>query len=225
MKKFENILNYTFKDKTLLREAVTHRSFTTEHNLDYDNQRFEFLGDAVIEIILTDYLFKKFNKEGEGFLTQLRATLVQEEALATLARAISLGDFLLLGKGEILSGGDNRDSILSDAFEALLGSIYLDSNLDTTKDFLIDLINKTYLNLRGMLKSSNPKGELQEYSQKQFNVTPEYKVVNVTGPEHNHQFTIKASVRDIAHGVGTATRKKTAESLAAKNILETLRKL
>jgi ribonuclease-3 len=138
-------INYDFKDKALLREALTHRTYAVENSLDYDNQRLEFLGDAVLEIVLSEHLFKLYPEAKEGELTKMRSAMVNQNSLATLARNIKLGAFMITGKGEKENGGSERASTLSDLFEALIGAFYLDADLETVKGFVLELIKKEEL--------------------------------------------------------------------------------
>ena len=162
LSELEKMINYEFSNKFILEKALSHRSYSVEKNLNFDNQRLEFLGDAVIEIILTEYLFVRYQHEDEGRLTKMRSVFAQQEALATLARKINLGDYLMMGKGEIESGGKGRDSTLADTFEALMGAIYLDGGLQVSNNFLIPLIEDEYSEPDELVMELNPKGLLQE---------------------------------------------------------------
>ena len=135
LEQLEKTINHSFINRDVLKEALMHRSYAIENNINYDNQRLEFLGDAVAQIIVTDYLYKKYSHKQEGDLTALRSALVKRESFATLARHITLDDFILLGKGETESGGNKKDSVLCDAFEALLGALYIDSGIEICTSF------------------------------------------------------------------------------------------
>jgi len=211
-------INYDFKNKALLREALTHRTYAVENSLSYDNQRLEFLGDAVLEIILSEYLFQLYPEAQEGELTKMRSAMVNQNSLATLARNIELGAFMITGKGEKESGGSDRASTLSDLFEALIGAIYLDANLKTVKEFILELVKKEFPEPQELLLDLNPKGILQEYSQKKWNEPPVYNILSVNGPDHAPVFTVEVTV-DQTSTSGTASSRKQAEIEAAKNAI------
>ncbi len=211
-------INYNFKNKALLREALTHRTYAVENSLCYDNQRLEFLGDAVLEIILSDYLFQLYPVAKEGELTKMRSAMVNQNSLATLARSIDLGGFMITGKGEKESGGHERDSTLSDLFEALIGAFYLDAGLDIVKKLIVELVKKEFPDPQNLLLDLNPKGILQEYSQKKWNEPPIYKILSVSGPDHAPVFTVELTVAQIS-ATGIASSRKQAEIEAAKNAI------
>lgn len=218
IEKLKIILNYHFNDRSLLKQALTHRSFAVENGLPYDNQRLEFLGDAVLEIILTEYLFKLYPSEDEGNMTKMRSAMVREETLAEFARKVNLNNFIFMGKGEMENNGNNRNSTLADLFEALLGAWYLDGGLESLKPFVLSLINKFFPNPAELLHSLNPKGLLQEYCQRVWGGTPAYTVLEVSGPEHN--LTYKVEVRiDKYTETGVASSRKHAETAAAEKLL------
>lgn len=207
----------------LLREAFTHRTFAVEHNLPYDNQRLEFLGDAVLENILSEHIFLLYPDLPEGDLTKLRSALVCESALARLARKIGLGKNLRIGHGETESGGAFRDSTLADLFEAVLGAIFLGCGFDVCKELLTELYIETFPDPRQMLVEINPKGKLQELSQHYWNRTPEYRVFSHTGPQHDPIYVVEVCMlRWVAQGTGK--NRKTAECDAAKNLYKYLNK-
>ncbi len=222
--KFKYTLGYDFKDKDLLKEALTHRSYAVERNLTYDNQRLEFLGDAVIEIILTEYLFNRYKDNPEGQLTKMRSALVKQGTLADLARDLNFGDFLRMGKGELEVEGNNRNSSLCDLFEAVIGAYYLDAGLEPVKNFILPLIEKKYPNPSELLVTLNPKGALQEFTQKKFSTAPVYELLETSGPDHQPSYTIAVYVNSKQLATGTAHKRKTAESLAAEKAMEQLTK-
>lgn len=200
-----------------LDEALTHRSYAVENNLAYDNQRLEFLGDAVLEIILTEYLFNLYPDAPEGEMTKMRSALVREAALARLARKLRLGDYLRTGRGERDAGGADRDSTLADLFEAVLGAFYLDAGFDVVRDFILRLAGEEFPDPRSQLTTLNPKGLLQEYSQRRWGTTPEYQVLHTSGPEHLPIYDVEVHL----HGyiaTGRAASRKHAESEAAKSL-------
>jgi len=211
-------INYNFADKALLREALTHRTYAVENSLPYDNQRLEFLGDAVLEIILSEYLFKLYPDAQEGELTKMRSAMVNQYSLAILARNIDLGAFMITGKGEKENGGCDRDSTLSDLFEALIGAFYLDADLETVKNFILEIVKKEFPDPRKLLLDLNPKGILQEYSQKKWNEPPIYEILSVSGPDHAPVFSVEVIIDEI-RAPGTASSRKQAEIEAAKNAI------
>lgn len=221
IEKLKYRINYEFKNRDLLREALTHRSYAGEHNLQYDNQRLEFLGDAVTELVLSDWLFNEYPSVREGGMTKIRASLVCQSTLANIARHLGLGEFILLGNGEIESGGADRDSTLCDLIEALIGAIYQESGYEKVHKWLIDIYKEVFPNPRQCLTNENPKGMLQEYTQRLWNQTPNYSVVSVEGPEHSPNFSVSVSVNNY-EAQGSAVSRKTAEIQAARNLLAIL---
>jgi ribonuclease III len=218
--KLESIINYKFKDRSLLKQAMTHRSYAAERKIATDNQRLEFLGDAVIEIIVTEYLFKLYTNKQEGELTALRSALVQKNTLAKIASTIHLQDFIFLGKGETESGGASRESTLCDAFEAIIGAVYLDSNFSTVRTFLLSILTNVFPQPNNLLAELNPKGLLQEITQKKWCLKPEYKIKEVTGPQHDIVYIVDVYVNKEFYGTGKGKNRKSAESAAAKAALE-----
>ena len=200
-----------------LNEALTHRSYAVENALPYDNQRLEFLGDAVLEIVLTEYLFRLYPECDEGAMTKMRSALVREGALAALARKLELGEYLLVGRGEQEAGGAGRDSTLADLFEAVLGALYLDGGFDCVKRFILSMFREEYPDPRSLLSSINPKGLLQEYSQRRWGKPPTYTVLRTTGPEHLPVYEVEVSLHGYV-AFGRAASRKQAESAAAQNL-------
>ncbi len=219
--KFEEI-GYDFKRKELLLEALTHRSLSVEKGFAYDNQRLEFLGDAVIQIIITEYLFARYPSHDEGQLTKMRSALNQQSTLANFAKNISLGNFIKLGKGESKAKGHDRNSTLCDAFEALTGAIYLDGGMESARNFIVPLIDDLYPSPESLLQIANPKGYLQELTQKNWGCKPEYKIDEVNGPEHQKTFKVSVTINSELAGSGTASSRKAAEGIAAENALKFL---
>lgn len=211
-------LGYQFQNKALLQEAITHSSYANERHCAY-NERLEFLGDSVLSIIISRYLFEQLPGEKEGVLSKLRSALVCEGSLAKLADRIGLGEALLLGRGEELGGGRKRPSILSDAFEAVLAAMYLDSDLKTVETWLLSLM-KPELDaaLRGDLYQDY-KTRLQEAVQ-QNGDTVSYRTVSETGPDHHKDFMVEVLVNDVVVGKGNGFTRKEAEQNAAKRALE-----
>lgn len=219
----EKKLGLEFKNKNLLLQALCHRSYLNEHpewKLG-DNERLEFLGDAVIEILVTEYLFSKFPEEGEGFLTSLRSAVVNSQNLSSLAEKLELQKYLLLSKGEEKNRlQKSKQSILADAFEALVGAIYLDQGKEKAKKFLEKILFPT---IEEILKNKNykdPKTLFQEKAQAMLNLTPTYQILKEWGPDHNKTFEAGVFLKGklIAKGIGSS--KQEAETNAAKKALQ-----
>lgn len=220
--KLQRLLSITMVNERLYREALTHKSFAAEHNVPYDNQRLELLGDAVVQIIMTRYLFDRYPGLHEGDLTKIRSALVNQDSLAAFARMIDLGAELMLGKGEIELGGGERDSTVSDAFESLMGAVYLDLGLEAASVIFLRLLERHCPEPSDMLCSLNPKGALQEYTQRKGLGVPRYEVVSVSGPDHSPQFEISVSIHEKEICRAVASSRRLAERDAAKNALEIL---
>jgi ribonuclease III len=217
----EERLGYTFRDAGLLKQALTHPSVGHEkQRYHIDNQRLEFLGDAVLQLVITEYLYAKFPKEAEGPLTKLRARLVSRDALKAQAIALELGRHLIMGRGEEASGGRTRTSSLADAFEALVGAIYLDSDFARTREFILREMKTA---LAGVLEEPvdvNPKGQLQEILQGISTRGPVYDLKSATGPEHAKTFVVEARWEGQVLGRGMGQSKQAAEIAAAEDALE-----
>ena len=207
-----------------LAEAFTHRSYAVEHDLAYDNQRLEFLGDAVLEIIQTEYLFKRCPGATEGQLTKLRSALACEEALAEWSRQLELGTLLKVGRGEEDNGGAARRSTLADLFEAVLGAVYLDLGMAAARSFVLPLLESTLGDPDDLLLELNPKGQLQELTQRIFGGTPQYLVLGVSGPQHKPTFKVEARAGGRVT-VGDGASRKQAESRAAAQLYRYLSEL
>jgi len=208
----------------LIIEALTHKSYSTEKNLPYDNQRFEFLGDAVMQIILTEYLFTRYPSEQEGKLTKMRSALARQSAFAKLAMALNLEEYVRMGKGEEASGGGQRVSTLCDTFEALIGAIYMAGGLSPVVGIVMPLLEKEFANPAALLDDLNPKGMLQEYTQKYCkSERPEYIIVQKNGPDHNCEYEIEVAVKGKVIGTGFGKSRKSAEMAAASNALKALK--
>ena len=219
----QNNLNYKFNNEELLSLAMTHSSYANEHKMGVveNNERLEFLGDAILNLVVSQYLYKKYPNHPEGELTKIRAKVVCESSLAYAAKKIEIGKFLLLGKGEEATGGRVRESILADAAEAIVGAIYMDSDFETTnfillRNFESDIVHAV---AKGDL-FIDYKTELQEIVQKKKGKsTMEYVVVKEEGPDHNKRFYIDVIVNDESIGRGRGKNKKDAEQMAAKEAL------
>jgi ribonuclease-3 len=224
--KAEQALNLTFSDKALLQRALTHRSYINE-NPNYpleDNERLEFLGDAILDFITGEYLYHHFPEMPEGYLTNLRSALVRTETLAKFAQELNLGEFLYLGKGEEDGGGRRRKAILCDAFEAVVGALYLEQGIDSTRQFVQQLIEPALEDILNADSQKDAKSRLQEVSQSQFQVTPTYRTIKEEGPDHAKEFTVEALIGDKTYGKGCGFSKQSAAQAAALKALENLQK-
>ena len=218
---FEKIIEYKFKDNSLLRLALTHSSFANEHKLGKNeyNERLEFLGDAALDLIVSRHIYKKFPELPEGELSKLRASVVCEGSLAKKAREISLGDFLLLGKGEEITGGRSRESVLADAFEAVIGAIYLDGGMECAEKYVERLMTDVVENLKRDYRFMDCKTRLQEIIQKISKEPISYAIVNEEGPDHNKTFEVEVHLNSNVIGRGSGSSKKNAEQEAAREAL------
>ena len=215
MNELEQKLGYTFRDKSLLEEALTHSSCRAGGK---NNERLEFLGDSVLSIIIAEYLFTRYPDLPEGELTRLRASLVCEQALFRFAGQIELGKYLLLGKGEELTGGRERPSMVADAFEAVLAAIYLDGGMDPARAHVLRFI-PAHLEPNGLRVLGDYKTALQELVQQNKEETVEYEVVGDYGPDHNKTFCVEVKLNSNVIGHGEGKSKKQAEQNAAKEAL------
>lgn len=221
----ENKLNYRFKNLELLKEALTHPSFYNKDEKDklINNQRLEFLGDSILELIVSEYLFHKLSSFSEGELTKIKSIIVSKPTIAKWANHLSLGKYIVLGKGEDLTGGRNKLSILSDCFEALLGAIYLDSGLKKAKKFTLSFIKDEIDLIIQHNYIEDYKTLLQEISQKKMKCLPEYNLIKEKGPDHKKIFCIEVKLKEIYYGTGFGDSKKEAEQNAAYNALKRLK--
>ena len=221
MIELENKIGYHFNNKDLLKEALTHSSYANEHKaqkIKY-NERLEFLGDAVLSIVVSDYIFKNCPELPEGELTKLRASLVCEKSLFKFAKMINLGSFLVLSKGERNNGGSNRPSILSDAFEALIAAIYIDGGMECAAKHILNFVVPEIKNSK-QKKIKDYKTTLQEIIQKNPGEQLEYVLVNESGPDHNKHFVVEVHLNSNVIGKGGGRSKKEAEQQAAREALE-----
>lgn len=220
MKSLENRIGYKFRNSLLLAEALTHPSLAYEtQRPHFDNQRLEYLGDAVLQLVLTEHLYHQFPQFTEGNLTKLRSRLVSRPALQAYANRFDLGDYLLMGKGEEASGGRNRPSTLADAFESLVGAIYLDGGLEAAKAFIMRQCREALLEIHDAPDEINPKGQLQEILQAISPISPTYRIISEEGPDHCKQFRSKVFWEALELGDGSGNSKKEAEINAASNAL------
>ena len=220
LKDFQEKIQYLFKDQGLLETALTHSSFANEHHLEkhQNNERLEFLGDAVLELVSSDVLFRRYPEKLEGELSKTRASLVCEPALAYCARKMNLGEYLRLGKGEDMTGGRDRDSILSDALEAVIGSIFLDGDILPARKFIMDFVLNDIENTRLFYDC---KTILQENVQSWSKDVLKYELVDVSGPEHNRTFVMQIQLGDRILGQGSGRTKQAAgQNAAYQSLLE-----
>ncbi len=221
MTPLEDRIGYKFRNSLLLAEALTHPSVGHEaQNCHLDYQRLEFLGDAVLQLVITEYLFSNFKVEAEGQLTKLRSRLVSRDALRIHAAGLDLGRYILLGRGEEASGGRERTSTLADAFEALIGALYLDGGLEVAKTFILTETRADLEKLAEEPVDINPKGDLQELLQSFSLHSPVYVLISQSGPEHEKTFVSQVVWENVILGQGTGRSKKQAETAAAFEALQ-----
>jgi ribonuclease-3 len=219
LERLQRQLNYTFQDESLLINALTHRSAGSRNN-----ERLEFLGDSILGFEVADQLFQIDEKATEGQLSRMRAYLVKRETLAEIAREYNLGDLLFLGTGELKSGGQNRDSILADAIEAIIAAVYLDGGMELARGLVRHFLGDRLANPSTSLKQKDPKTQLQEYLQSQGLALPSYEVDDISGDQHKQTFYVICQIEsqaDIAKGQGISRRK--AEQAAAQAMLDMLK--
>ena len=218
LKELQEKIGYQFKDETLLKQALTHSSFANEQKINKlgNYERLEFLGDAVLELVSSEFLFNENKDMPEGQLTRLRASMVCEPALAYCARDISLGAYILLGKGEESTGGRKRDSIISDVMEAVIGAIFLDGGIDNAKKYIYRFVLS---DLEDKILFMDSKTLLQEEIQKNNTAQLRYELVGETGPDHDKEFSVEAYLDEKLIGTGVGRTKKAAEQQAAYEAL------
>ena len=224
--KIQTTLGLQFNDQSLLLRALTHRSYLNEHPdlaLE-DNQRLEFLGDAVLDFVAAAWLYHHFPEFQEGRLTSLRSALVRTPTLAKFARQIKLGAHLRLGKGEEESGGHKREANLCDAFEALVGALYLDGGLSVAEGLIYPMLSDETEHILAAELDRDPKSCFQEWSQPEMGLTPRYRTIKATGPDHARTFTVTVCVGEEVFGKGQGRSKQTAAQAAAKAALERARR-
>ena len=217
MQKLQEKLNYTFRDQELVLTALTHSSYANEHHCQ-SNERLEFLGDSVLGMVVADWLYLHYPDLSEGRMTRLRSELVCEHSLWNAARTLGFGESLRLGKGEDLSGGRERHSILADCMEAVIAALYLDGGFETARDFILEHIVDG-LTSQPLEHASDYKTELQELVQRKPGRTLQYSLLEESGPDHCKQFTFQALLDGAPIGSGTGRTKKEAEQKAAKSAL------
>ncbi len=213
-------LGYQFKDEKLITEALTHRSYTK----DFNNERLEYLGDAVLDLIVGEYLYHLFPNAEEGMLSKLRAALVNEESFDKLAKKLNLGKYLFLSPAEENNRGREKPSILSSAFEALIGAIYLEAGFDKAKEIALRLIKEVFPTITPEELLKDYKTNLQEITQAHFGVVPEYRLISATGPDHRKEFEIGVFINDKEYARAKGRSKKAAQQEGARLTIERLKK-
>lgn len=208
-----------FKDEKLMQLALMHPSYSQEKHASYSNQRLEFLGDSVLNFVIAEYLYTNYTDKAEGELTKIRAKVVCEKALVNVARNINLGDYLLLGKGEEMSGGRKRKSILADTLEAVIGAIYLDQGFDVAKAYIIKHLDNSVKEAASG-NYSDYKSRLQEYVQGKYGQNVCYKIIDESGPAHAKSFVAGVYYENQLLTTGTGKSKKEAEQNAARKVLD-----
>jgi ribonuclease-3 len=223
-KEVEEKLGITFKDPKLLKTALTHRSYLNEHRGMHleNNERLEFLGDAVLELIISSELFKKYPKKPEGELTAIRSALVRTESLAQESRLLGIGEHVLMSKGEEVSGGKDKDFILANLYEAVLGAIYLDQGIEVCREFVKRTVLKKLNRVIDQELFIDPKTRVQELIQAKYKVTPTYTLIKQRGPDHDRTFTVGLKVGKKLMTKGTGISKQKAEEDAARKCIEKL---
>lgn len=224
LEELETALGVTFKDKSLLTRALTHRSYLNENpDMPYlDNERLEFLGDAILGFIAAEYLYRHYPEMSEGELTSLRAALVKGETLARFAMDVGLPQHLLMSRGEQAAHGRERTPLLAGAFEALIGALYLDQGLAAAREFVLRLLPPEAERVYALRLDRDAKSMLQELSQSKLQFTPHYRLVETRGPDHAKDFTVAVIINGQEYGRGTGRSKQLAEQEAARVALENL---
>lgn len=215
------MIDFKFKDTSLLKQALTHRSYKAEHPQEPlpDNERLEFLGDAVLNFVSAQMLYRRFPKMSEGDLTRLRAALVRAESLAALASELKLGENIRISRGEDRKGGRQRATLLCDAFEAIIGAIYLDQGIEAASAFALPRLERQLENVLAQSSDKDARSLFQNWVQSTFNLTPQYRMVEMTGPEHEPQFIYEVTIEDQVVGRGSGKSKQAAAQDAARNAL------
>jgi ribonuclease III len=225
IEKFQEQIGIQFKQGDLLRQALTHSSYINEQHDDglKDNERLEYLGDAVLDFVTADMLYNRFPDMNEGELTRLRSALVRTEALAHLATDCKLGEILLVGKGEGESGGLENQYNLCCTFEALIGAIFLDQGLEVVKEFVIPRLTELQTEVMEAAIRKDSRSQFQEWAQAKYNVTPEYRTISSSGPEHEKEFTVELFIGERAITLGQGRTKRAAAQSAARNALRKIK--
>lgn len=215
-----NVKDIKFNNPDLLKLALTHRSATKDKQSLESNERLEFLGDAVLEYVVSEILYKKFPDKDEGILTKLRSALVRETSIAKAAKALRLGDLMILGRGESRSGGSRKDYLLANTFEALLGAIYLDQGIPAIKQIVEALLIPMLTDILARKTYIDDKSKLQEYVQAKLKTTPKYTTISTKGPDHGRHFTVVSVIQGKRYIVGEGRTKQLAEEDSARKSLK-----
>jgi len=224
-KELEKKLNIHFNNLELLERALTHRSYLNEHrSIDKSNERLEFLGDAVLELIVSDYLYRKYANRPEGELTSFRSAIVRTESLANASREMGYGKYLKMAKGEEESGGRDKDYILANSFEAVLGAIYIDQGYQSCKKLVTDILISKIDNIVEKRLDIDSKTKIQEVAQSKYSKTPTYVVLKEHGPDHNKKFVVGVKIGNKVIGKGRGASKQKAEEAAAQKGLKYIEK-
>jgi ribonuclease-3 len=221
----QKLLAYSFRDLALLKEAITHKSYLNEFKepLSRDNERLEFLGDAVLDLVISEYLIQRYPELQEGDLSKRKAKIVSEPFLARIAQRLELGDYLRLGRGEELTRGREKSSLLANTLEAVIAAIYLDGGLEKVRPFILSSFEEDLEQSVFSEAAADYKTELQELSQKIYEVLPVYEMVSESGPDHRKTFEVVLLINGAQYGFGSGRSKKEAEQQAAKQALERLK--
>lgn len=216
------VLGYDNIDKRLLRQALTHKSFTAElgNSVFKNNERLEFLGDSILGFIIADFLFNKYPNEQEGNLSKMKSVIVSEPSLAEGARLLNLQDYLILAECEDKTGGRDKDSILSDAFEAVIAVIYLNVGIDSAREFIFKYLDTNINNCQSLAVKKDTKGLLQEITQERYKEIPTYTLISESGPDHDKTFVYEVSINETVIGRGEGKNKKSAQQNASLYALE-----
>jgi ribonuclease-3 len=217
LKRLEKRISYTFSNFDLLKQALTHRSALGDHN-----ERLEFLGDSILSFAISTDLYLRFPKVNEGDLSRMRATLVCGKMLAEIGREFQLSDCLILGPGELKSGGFRRDSIIADGVEAIIGAAFLDSNIDTVSKLILKWFDSRLTSIQPGISQKDPKTRLQEHLQSRKQPLPLYEVLEIKGEAHNQRFTMSCTIEGFKAVQGQGTSRRKAEQIAAEKMLEAL---
>lgn len=220
----QNKIKVKFKEKALLNNSLIHRSYVNEsgNGKINDNERLEYLGDSVLGLVINEYIYNRYYDYPEGDLAKIKSAVVSETTLAKISREINLGSFLIMGKGEEQSGGRDRTSILANSFEALIGAVYLDSGLKSSRKFVLSFLRKEIERIDNMSYLRDPKTTLQEYVQKKYKERPVYEVVEEKGPDHRKEFIVKLIINGKEAAIGTGSSKRKAEMNAAESVLKSI---
>jgi ribonuclease-3 len=222
LQEIEKKLGTSFLNKALLNKSLTHSSYGHEHKID-DNERLEFLGDAILKLVISEYIYNKFPEKAEGDLTKIRAVVISDDILSNVGRRLNLGDFLLLSDNERKTGGDRRKSNLANVFEAIIGAVYIDAGLGKSRDLILGALEVEVEKASRAGFIRDYKSALQEFAQKRKWELPRYRVINEAGPRHRRVFWMEVKVKGKSCGTGRGRNKKEAEQRAAMQALRNMK--